>query len=127
MAEIAQIEAGARLTVDLGAIIANYRTLCARAPGAVCAPVVKADAYGLGAAGVVPALLEAGADLRHRAEPEHVVADEEIRGQGIHRLLRMDERPDDRPVHAEVVDESLLELERDPRSVAAITVRVEQE
>ncbi|HXK53097.1 MAG TPA: alanine racemase [Hyphomicrobiales bacterium] len=62
MAEIAQIEAGARLTVDLGAIIANYRTLCARAPGAVCAPVVKADAYGLGAAGVVPALLEAGAD-----------------------------------------------------------------
>lgn len=48
------------LTVDLGAIVANWRALGARhAPGAVAA-VVKADAYGLGAAPVGRALAEAG-------------------------------------------------------------------
>lgn len=48
------------LTVDLAAIVANWRDLAARgAPGAV-AGVVKADAYGLGAAEVGPALRAAG-------------------------------------------------------------------
>jgi alanine racemase len=50
----------ARLTIDLPAIVANWRDLAARgAPGAV-AGVVKADAYGLGAAEVGPALRAAG-------------------------------------------------------------------
>lgn len=50
----------ARLTVDLGAIAANWRDLSARhAPGEV-AGVVKADAYGLGAAPVARALRDAG-------------------------------------------------------------------
>jgi alanine racemase len=48
------------LTVDLAAIVANWRDLAARgAPGAV-AGVVKADAYGLGVAKVAPALAAAG-------------------------------------------------------------------
>lgn len=48
------------LTVDLPAIVANWKDLAARgAPGAVAA-VVKADAYGLGAAEVGPALRAAG-------------------------------------------------------------------
>ncbi len=41
-----------RLTVDLDAVAANYRALKQAAGGAEVAPVVKADAYGLGA-GVV--------------------------------------------------------------------------
>lgn len=50
----------ALLTVDLGAIVANWRDLRARhAPGEV-AGVVKADAYGLGAAEVGRALCDAG-------------------------------------------------------------------
>ncbi|NVN11931.1 alanine racemase, partial [Nguyenibacter vanlangensis] len=53
--------AGATLTIDLAAIAANYRLLGERAAGAVCAPVVKADAYGLGAARVAPVLEAAGA------------------------------------------------------------------
>ncbi|WP_371277375.1 alanine racemase [Acetobacter orleanensis] len=53
--------AGAVLTIDLAAIAANYRLLDARTPGAVCAAVVKADAYGLGAAQVAPVLEQAGA------------------------------------------------------------------
>ncbi len=48
------------LTVDLGAIVANYRALAARAAPAQCSAVVKADAYGLGALHVGPALAQAG-------------------------------------------------------------------
>lgn len=41
--------ASARLTIDLDAVAANYRTLAAEAKGAELAPVLKADGYGLGA------------------------------------------------------------------------------
>jgi len=52
--------AGAILTIDLDAVRANYRLLSARAGGAVCAGVMKADAYGLGMAEVAPALAREG-------------------------------------------------------------------
>jgi alanine racemase len=48
------------LTIDLAAIVANWRLLATRAAPAECAAVVKADAYGLGAAKVAPALARAG-------------------------------------------------------------------
>jgi alanine racemase len=49
----AAARAGATLTIDLDAIAANYRELRdMAAPDAICAAVVKADAYGLGAAPV---------------------------------------------------------------------------
>ena len=51
--------AGAQLTIDLAAICANWRLLRARLERATCAAVVKADAYGLGAACVAPALAAA--------------------------------------------------------------------
>jgi alanine racemase len=47
------------LRVDLDAVVANWRLLCAR-HGAAVAGVVKADAYGLGAAPVARALVAAG-------------------------------------------------------------------
>ena len=52
--------AGAVLEIDLGAIRENYRILRAKARGG-CAAVVKADAYGLGATVVAPALHAEGA------------------------------------------------------------------
>jgi alanine racemase len=52
--------AGAILTIDLDAIAANYRLLRDRAEGAVCAAVIKADAYGLGIGPVAAALVGAG-------------------------------------------------------------------
>ena len=52
----------ARLTVRLDAIAANYRTYCRMTGPCAVAAVVKADAYGLGAAAVAPALAEAGCD-----------------------------------------------------------------
>ncbi len=48
------------VTVDLGQIRANWRALAKRVAPAGCAAVVKADAYGLGAARVIPALYQAG-------------------------------------------------------------------
>jgi alanine racemase len=51
----------ARLTIDLDAIVANWRALDALSgPTVETAAVVKADAYGLGAARVAPALAAAG-------------------------------------------------------------------
>ncbi|MBB1491950.1 MULTISPECIES: alanine racemase [unclassified Paracoccus (in: a-proteobacteria)] len=49
------------LTIDLAAVVANWKALAALAPGSRPGAVVKADAYGLGAAMVAPALYGAGA------------------------------------------------------------------
>jgi len=54
------VRAGAILEIDLGAIVANWRLLAAKAAPAACAAVVKANGYGLGAASVARALLAAG-------------------------------------------------------------------
>lgn len=51
---------GALLTIDLDALVANWRALRARHARGACAGVVKADAYGLGMAAVAPALARAG-------------------------------------------------------------------
>lgn len=53
--------AGARLLIDVGAVIANWRLVADKVgPKAQAAAVVKADAYGLGADVLAPALAEAG-------------------------------------------------------------------
>jgi len=62
--------AGARLTIDLGALAANWRTLASAAAPAECAAVVKADAYGLGIEHAVPALRRAGCRTFFVALPE---------------------------------------------------------
>jgi alanine racemase len=56
----AQARAAATLCVDLSALVANWRLLAARAPGADCAAVVKADAYGIGLEPAARALAAAG-------------------------------------------------------------------
>ncbi|MBV9747854.1 MAG: alanine racemase, partial [Acetobacteraceae bacterium] len=55
--------AGGLLEIDLGGIVANWRALAARAAPAMCAAVVKANAYGLGAAPAGRALAAAGCAL----------------------------------------------------------------
>jgi len=64
----------ARLTVRLGAIAANYRTYRRMAGPCAVAAVVKADAYGLGAHAVAPALAAAGCDSFFVARLEEGVA-----------------------------------------------------
>jgi alanine racemase len=56
-------EAGGILTIDLAALVANWRELCSRAAGAECAAVVKADGYGCGIAPVSAALAKAGCKI----------------------------------------------------------------
>ncbi|MFQ5971036.1 MAG: alanine racemase [Alphaproteobacteria bacterium] len=65
--------AGATLTVDLVAIVDNYRRVRDEAPGAETAAVVKADAYGLGMEQVAPALAEAGCQTFFVALPREGV------------------------------------------------------
>jgi len=53
-------EAGGILTVDLGAVEANWRELARRATPAECAAVIKADGYGCGLEPVATRLAQAG-------------------------------------------------------------------
>src|SRR5215469_15841116 len=64
----------ARLTVRLSAIADNYRTYRRLAGPTAVAAVVKADAYGMGAARVGPALAQAGCDSFFVARLEEGVA-----------------------------------------------------
>src|SRR5690348_1294854 len=74
-AERALARAGSLLEIDLDAITGNWRRLGQRLrPGAACAAVVKADAYGLGMARVAPALLAAGCRLFFVATPDEGLA-----------------------------------------------------
>lgn len=61
---------GGRLAVDLGALVANWRTVRDRTSGATTAAVVKGDAYGIGIAHAVPALAAAGCATFFVALPE---------------------------------------------------------
>ncbi len=47
-------------TINLGALVANYKSLAQRVAPAECSAVVKANAYGLGADKIAPALYQAG-------------------------------------------------------------------
>ena len=58
------------VTIDLRAIQDNWRALAARVRPAECGAVVKADAYGLGADRVIPALVRAGCRSFFVATPQ---------------------------------------------------------
>lgn len=64
----------ALLEIDLAAVVANWRLLAAMSKGSETAAVVKADAYGLGAAQVAPALAKAGCKTFFAATLEEAVA-----------------------------------------------------
>ena len=65
------------LTIDLGAVAANWQALARRTAPSACGAVVKADAYGLGVARVAPALFAAGCRTYFVASVEEGV---ELRG-----------------------------------------------
>jgi alanine racemase len=56
----AAARAGAVLTIDLAAVVENWRRLMSRAPGTRGIGIVKADAYGIGAMQVGAALAKEG-------------------------------------------------------------------
>ncbi|SMC73774.1 alanine racemase [Primorskyibacter flagellatus] len=73
--------AQAELTIDLGALVANWQALNALS-GCETGAVVKADAYGLGAERVAPALAAAGARCFFVALAEEGAALRQILGNG---------------------------------------------
>lgn len=72
----------ADLVIDLSAIRRNWRALAARATPAICAAVVKADAYGLGADRVASALAADGATVFFVALPEEGLVLRDVLGDG---------------------------------------------
>ena len=66
--------ASAILTIDVDAIAENWRLLATMASRAVCAAVVKADAYGLGMERVAPVLAGAGCETFFVALLDEAVA-----------------------------------------------------
>lgn len=66
--------AGPKLQIDLDAIVANWRMVQRRVEPAYAAAVVKADAYGLGAAEVAGALAKAGCSRFYVAWPQEGAA-----------------------------------------------------
>jgi len=70
-------EAGGILSIDLAAIVANWRALARRAAPAQCAAVVKAGGYGCGIRQVAGALAKAGCEtffVANLAEARHLRA-----------------------------------------------------
>ena len=63
-----QLTARCWAEIDIDMVRHNYLTACEECPGTRVIPVLKADAYGLGAAKVAPALWEAGCDMFAVAE-----------------------------------------------------------
>ena len=67
-------EATGLITIDLAALARNWCTLADLVAPSECGAVVKADAYGLGAARVIPALAAAGCTTFFVATPSEAVA-----------------------------------------------------
>ena len=83
-------DAQAVLTVDLGALVSNWRLCAARATPAECGAVVKADAYGTGIEAVVPALAKAGCLTFFTAHvAEGARARESLRNAGLPDSVRI--------------------------------------
>ncbi len=61
------------LTIDLGQIARNWQALAALVAPAQCGAVVKANAYGLGADRVIPALVKAGCQSFFIATPDEAL------------------------------------------------------
>jgi alanine racemase len=80
MVEIAASETGV-LRIDLNAIAGNWRALARRVAPADCGAVVKADAYGLGVARVLPALASSGCHTFFVATPREAAEARALNGQ----------------------------------------------
>lgn len=75
--------AGAVLTIDLAALVENWRILKRKLNASCdCGAVVKADAYGLGAANVATALAGAGCKTFYVAHVEEGLSLRKVLGQG---------------------------------------------
>jgi len=66
------------IVIDLAQACANWRALARHVAPAACGAVVKADAYGMGAARIIPALAAAGCRDFFVATPQEASAAREL-------------------------------------------------
>ncbi len=105
------------LTIDLDAIIANWRALDAMSAGETAA-VVKADAYGLGMAQVAPALARAGTRQFFVAMAQEGANLRKILGEGPRIFVFNGYAPDEQMLFAEA---ALVPLLNSPEQFTAFT------
>jgi alanine racemase len=108
--------AGAVLEIDLGAIVANWRQLAALAAPAGCAAVVKANAYGLGAASVAGALAGAGCRLFFVATLDEAIELRRALGAALEIAVFNGPLPGDT---REFIDYGLIPVLNEPGQIAA--------
>lgn len=94
--------------IDLSALVANWRMLGRRAAPAEAAAVVKADAYGLGAAPVVQALAKAGCRNFYVAWPDEGAEVRGALGPGPRIAVFNGPQPDTLPLFAQARLEPVL-------------------
>jgi alanine racemase len=108
--------AGAILEIDLGGIVENWRLLTREAAPARCAAVVKANAYGLGAAPVARALAGAGCGIFFVATLDEGTALRQILGPAPEIAILNGPMPG---TEAEFVAYRLIPVLNDPGQIAA--------
>src|SRR5437870_8726223 len=107
--------AGAILEIDLGGIVANWHLLTQQAAPALCAAVVKANGYGLGAAPVARALAAAGCRLFFVATLDEAIALREAIGDTAEIAVLNGPLPG---TAAEFVAHGLIPVLNDPGQIA---------
>ena len=108
--------AAAILEIDLGGIVENWRLLSQQAAPARCAAVVKANAYGLGAAPVAQALAAAGCRMFFVATLDEGILLRQILGPAPEIAILNGPMPGTAP---EFVEHGLIPVLNDPGQIAA--------
>ncbi len=107
--------AGSKLTINIDAIVANWRALANVSGRAETGAVIKADAYGLGATRVGPALAKAGARRFFVALTEEGVILRRALGQGPEIYVFSGHMAGDT---GSIADHALIPLLNSPEQVA---------
>ena len=115
--------AGAVLEIDLGAIVANWSLVAAKAAPAECAAVVKANGYGLGADRVANALVTAGCRLFFVATLDEGIALRRALGSDVEIAVLNGPLPG---TAADFVAEALIPVLNEPGQVEAWRQLAEQ-
>jgi alanine racemase len=108
--------AGAILEIDLGGIAENWRLLAGQVAPALCAAVVKANAYGLGAAPVARALARAGCRMFFVATLDEGIALRQILGAAAEIAILNGPMPG---TAAEFLPNRLIPVLNDPGQIEA--------
>ncbi len=101
MDELMELSAGGVLTIDLNALVHNYRILVRQAYPAKVSAVVKANAYGIGVDIIAPPLYRAGARMFFVAQANEAIELQTILPSDAQIAVLNDIQPGFAPIAAE--------------------------